>query len=80
MALGLCNPVASGSVEPQNPPLTTAVRGPVTYVQGLGLKVIGAVLLRFTNSRITRDQVKLSCGGAPRALAPSGDRRCRIAT
>jgi hypothetical protein len=34
MALGLSNPVDSGSVEPQKPPLTSEVRGPVTYVQG----------------------------------------------
>ena len=43
-------------MEPQKPPLTTEVRGPVTYVQGLGLKVTGADSHRFTNPRITRDQ------------------------
>ena len=54
MALGLSNPVDSGSVEPQKPPLTPLVREPVTYVQDSGLKVIGAAYRRLTNSRIIR--------------------------
>ena len=71
--MGRSNPVASGLVGPLKPPLTSLVGEPVTYVQGLRLKVSGAVLLRFTNSPITRDQDHVSLRGRTAGSGSTGE-------
>ncbi len=48
---------------------------PVAYVQALRLKAAGAVLFRFINSPISRDQDCQLAVGAPQALA-SGMEKC----